>query len=162
MIETEPASRRVLDEDPGFCSLLGALRAGRARRVGLELAAVRGERHALCALALLPESLFVVHFGAEWDQSDRAVQASLRGLAYLTGFHFQTCDAGLEPDYALALGVLDVPTLIAFHQGREVGRKVGGDEIEPWVLVQRAEVLSGETLGGSVSLEGSAPDQGAR
>jgi len=141
VIEAESEPHQGVTENEGG-TLLAALRVARSARIEVEIAAVRGDTSARCALSLLPDGLFVVHCCAEWDESHAAAAASLRRLAYLPGWQSYRCDVDRDPDLALALEVTAVPTLIAFHQGREVARLIGGqEEVEAWLLVQRAEVL---------------------
>lgn len=159
MIEAEPEQEGPKEQGPeqkgpewGQGALLASLRAARTSRVSVEIAAARGEASARCALSFLPDALFVIHGCAEWNVYDPPVAASLRRLAYLPGLDSYSCDVDRDGDLAKVLEVTSVPTLIAFHQGREVGRLIGGGDVEAWVLVQRAEVLGGT---------GSAPSQSA-
>lgn len=121
--------------------LLSSLRAARISRLGVELAAARGDPFARCALSLLPPSLFVIHFWAEWNGYDRHVEVALRDLAYLSSWSSYRCDVDRDAEVAACFGVNNVPTLIAFDRGREVGRMVGYDEAEAFVLVHRGELL---------------------
>jgi len=152
MSEPEPGRGSVAEGTQRGGALLAALRAARTSRLSVEIAAARGEPSARCALSLLPDTLFVIHGCAEWNGYDQPVAASLRRLSYLPGLLSYSCDVDRDLGLAAALEVMNVPTLIAFHQGREVGRMIGGGDVEAWVLVKRAEVLSGAD---------SAPSQSA-
>ncbi len=141
MIETELELKGAKESGAGG-SLLAALRAARTSRLRVEIAAARGDTSARCALSFLPNTLLVVHGCAEWNEHDPPVAASLRRLTYLPGLLVTGCDVDRDLELAAALEVNTVPSLIAFHRGREVGRLIGGGDVEAWVLVQRAEVLN--------------------
>lgn len=139
MIEIEPEAQPVHEGTGGW--LLSSLRAARSSRHHVELAAARGDLFARCALSFLPPSLFVIHFCAEWNGYDSLVRVALDELAYLPAWSLRRIDIDREPDVAAEIGVLNVPTLIAFDRGRELGRLVGSEGVEAWLLVHRAELL---------------------
>ncbi len=69
----------------------------------------------------------MVDFGAEWCGPCKALAPMVEELAEVYGqqVNIATCDVEENNDLAVRYSIRNVPTIIFFRDGKEVGRQVG-------------------------------------
>lgn len=71
----------------------------------------------------------VVMFTASWCGPCKTLKPKFKALSESEqGAAFGMCDVEESGDLVRDLNIQGVPTVVAFHQGQEVGRSVGADE----------------------------------
>lgn len=90
----------------------------------------------------------VVDFWAGWCMPCRAMEPALKRVEreFEGRVDLLRIDAAQSPEVLASLRILGIPTLVAYHNGREVLRQTG---VQSAVGIQRifAAALSGQTLG---------------
>ncbi|MGB9640913.1 MAG: thioredoxin [Anaerolineales bacterium] len=74
----------------------------------------------------------VVDFWAEWCMPCRAMEPALKRMQqlYQNQVDVWRINTDEEPELTRALGILGIPTLIAYHNGQQVARQTGGQNDE--------------------------------
>ena len=100
---------------------------------------------------LPPSGAAVVKAWAPWCTSCRALAPVVDRVADRTGVPVVSLRVDAAPDLVERLGVRSVPTLLALHDGAEVGRLVGAQSADA------VESLFAVARGASGSLDRSKP-----
>jgi len=74
----------------------------------------------------------VVDFWAEWCMPCRAMEPALKRVQqlYQDQVDVWRINTDEEPELARSLGILGIPTMIAYHNGEQVARRTGGQNEE--------------------------------
>ena len=74
----------------------------------------------------------VVDFWAEWCMPCRAMEPALKRVQqlYQDQVDVWRINTDEEPELARSLGILGIPTMIAYHNGEQVARRTGGQNDE--------------------------------